>query len=284
MNVFTSREIERRLLLGALICAILLISGYFALVSSAWGHEFDDDGFLARRALSPKIIRLDHAILDRVNKAALLAAATVLLIIAIVRRCSLVGLIAVAGIGCSVLGAEILKNVLPWQALVSKDFLLERNFHNNTYPSGHTTIGTSLVLGLLLVSSSRWRHWLAVAGGSVSSAFATGVLFAGWHRPSDAIGALVWSGFCMSITAAFAIRLRGRPRAVTAQPDHAVSGSLALAMVVAAATWLIATAAVQRSLYAELPFFALTGLMIGMAFALIVWYAWELRAIDWGGR
>src|SRR6202044_1267063 len=50
-------------------------------------------------------------------------------------------------------------------------------------------------LSLLLVSSSRWRPWLAVAAGCMTATFATGVLFAGWHRPSDALGALAWSGF-----------------------------------------------------------------------------------------
>jgi hypothetical protein len=281
MNDRASWTIERRLWLGALVCAVLLIGGYFVLVGTAWGHQIDDDAFLARRAVSPKIIRLDYEILDRVNKAALLVAAIVLLVIATARRCSFVGVIAVAGFGCSVVGAEILKNVLPWRALVPKDFLLERGFQINTYPSGHATIGTSLVLSLLLVSSSRWRPWSAVAGGAVSSAFATGVLFAGWHRPSDAIGALVWSGLCMSVAAGLAIRLRGWPRPVITHPGRAALGSLALAILVAAATWLIAATAAPPSPHADLPFFVLTGLMIGGAFSLIAWYGWELRAIDW---
>ena len=109
-------------------------------------------------------------------------------------------------------------------------------------PSGHATIGTALALSLLLVSSSRWRPWLAVAGGCVSSIFATGVLFAGWHRPSDALGALAWSGICMNLAAALAIRLKGRPRPAIAHPGRAVFGSVGLGIVVAAASWLTAAA------------------------------------------
>ena len=276
-----SRTIERRLLQGALLCAVLLIVGFFVLVSTPWGHQFDDDAFFGRKALSRRIIRLDSDILDLVNKAALLLAAIVLLAIAAVRRCTFVGVIAVAGFGCAVVGAEVLKHMLPWRALVPEDALLERGFQVDTYPSGHATVGTSLALGLLLVSSSRWRPWLAVVGGCVSATFTTGVLFAGWHRPSDALGALAWSGHCMNVAAAFAIRLRGRPRSVIAHPGRAAFGSVGLAILVAAATWLIAAAAAPEYPWADLPFFVLTGLIIAAAFSLTAWYGWQLRAVDW---
>ena len=167
------------------------------------------------------------------------------------------------------------------KALVPEDALFERGFQADTYPSGHATIGTSLALGLLLVSSSRWRPWLAVAGGCLSVTFTTGVLFAGWHRPSDALGALAWSGLCMNAAAAFAIRMRGRPRAAIAHPSRAAFGSVALAILVAAATWLIASAAAPEYPYTDVPFFVLTGLIIAGAFSLTAWYGWQLRAVDW---
>jgi len=31
----------------------------------------------------------------------------------------------------------------------------------------------------------------------------------------------------------------------------------------------------------DAPFFLVTGLIIGGAFALIAWYGWQLRAVDW---
>jgi len=273
--------IQRRLLLGALLFAILLVIGYFVFVSTSWGHQIDDDAYFGREALSRKVIRLDSAILDRVSKAEVLLAGIVLLVIAAIRRCIFVGLIAVLGLGCAVAGAEVLKHSLPWRALVSEDGLLEKRFQIDTYPSGHATLGTSLALSFLLVSSSRWRPWLAVAAGCMSAAFATGVLFAGWHRPSDALGALAWSGLCMSVAGAVAVRLRGQPRAAIAQPGHAIFGSLGCGILVAAATWLIAAAAAPAYPFGDLPFFVLTGLIIGGAFALIAWYGWQLRAVDW---
>jgi hypothetical protein len=241
----------------------------------------DDDAYFGREALSRRVIGLDAALLDRVSRAGLLLAGIALLAVAAVRRCTIVGVIAVIGLGCAVAGAEVLKHSLPWRALVSEDRLLERRFRMDTYPSGHATIGTSLALSFLLVSSSRWRPWLAVAAGCMSAAFATSVLFAGWHRPSDALGALAWSGVCMSVAGAVAVRLSGRPRPVIAHAERALFASVGCAIVLAGATWLIAGAEAPQYPFGDLPFFLLTGLIISGAFSLIAWYGWQLRAIDW---
>jgi hypothetical protein len=281
MNNRTTWTIERRLLLGALLSAVLLIVGYLVVVSTSWGHQVDDDAYFGRKALSRKVINLDSDLLDHVSKAALLLAAVVLLVIAAARRCILVGIIAAVGFGCAVIGAEILKHNLPWRALVPDDSLLERNLTSETYPSGHATIGTSLALSFILLSPSRWRPWFAVAAGCMSATFATGVLFAGWHRPSDALGALAWSGLCMTVAATFAVRLRGRRRPAIAHPRRALFASLGLGILVAGGTWLIAAAAAPAYPFGDLPFFVLTGLIVGGAFSLMAWYGWELRTVDW---
>jgi membrane-associated phospholipid phosphatase len=273
--------IQRRLLLGAMLSAILLIVGYVTVVSTPRGHQLDDDAYFGRKALSRKVVNLDSRLLDHVSKATLLIAAVILLAVAAARRCTLVGVIAVVGFGCAVIGAELFKHSLPWRALVPDDSLLESDLRMDSYPSGHATIGTSFALSLLLLSPSRWRPWLAVAAGCMSATFATGVLFAGWHRPSDALGALAWSGFCMTVAATLAVRLRGRPQPVTAHPRRALFSSLISGMLVAGGTWLIAGVAAPEYPFGDLPFFVLTGLIIAGAFSLLAWYGWELRAIDW---
>jgi hypothetical protein len=277
----TNFAVQRRLLLGAVLFAILLIVGYVAMVNTSRGHQLDDDAYFGRKAVSRKVVSLDYRLLDHVTKATLLVAARILLIIAAVRRCTLVGVIAVVGFGCAVIGAEFFKHTLPWRALVPDDRLLEKYLQMESYPSGHATVGTSLALSLILVSPSCWRPWLAVAAGFMSATFATGVLFAGWHRPSDALGALGWSGFCMTVAAILAVRLRGRPRPVTAHSGRALFSSLILGILVAGGTWLIAGVAAPEYPFGDLPFFVLTGLIIAGAFSLLAWYGWELRAIDW---
>src|SRR5260370_8245762 len=188
MSDHTDRTIHRGLLVGALVCAVLLIVGYFVLVGTSWGHQLDDDGDFGRKALSRKVMKLDADMVDLVSKAALVLAAVVLNAIAAMRRCTFIGVIAVVGFACAVMGAEVLKDKLPWQPLVPNDGLLDRRLQAESYPSGHATIGTSLALSLILVSSSRWRPWLAVAPAGLNPTFATSVLFARPHRPPDPRG------------------------------------------------------------------------------------------------
>lgn len=277
-----TRLVERRLLLGALGCVVLLIIGYLLFVSTPWGHQFDVDAYFGHRVLSPKLVKLDSYAIDLVSEASLLLAAMGLFVIAAVRRCAFVGVITVAAFGCAVAGSGVLKGLLPWRALVPDDALLDRGLQaNNSYPSGHATIGTSLALSLLLISPSRWRPWLSVAAGCLSAEYATSMLFTGWHRPSDELGSLAWSGFCFSLAAALAVRLRGRPRPAISHPSHAVLGSAVLAILGGVATWSIGTRAVPE--YPYLPFLLVSVLIIAGAFALTTWYGWQLRAVDWPG-
>jgi len=131
-----SKTVESRFLLGAIVCAVLLIVNYFALVGTPLGHQFDDDAFLGRKTLDRKIITLDSDVLKLVRKRTLLLGAMTTLAIAVMRRCTFVGVIAVAAFGCAVVGAVVLKRVLPWHALVPSDAMLNSGFQTNTYPSG----------------------------------------------------------------------------------------------------------------------------------------------------
>ncbi len=99
-----------------------------------------------------KVIDWDYHLLEHVSKKTLLCAAILMIAIGVLRRCTLVGVIASVGFGSAVLGAEFLKKTFPWHALIDYDSLLPREFKHGTYPSGHATIGTSLALGLLMVA------------------------------------------------------------------------------------------------------------------------------------
>lgn len=74
---------------------------------------------------------------------------------------------------------------------------------SNTFPSGHTTAVTSLVLAILLVVPRRGR-WLVELAGSVGVAvIGVGTVVTTWHYPSDVIGGLlvplVWSVLVMAV-------------------------------------------------------------------------------------
>jgi hypothetical protein len=271
-------SLQKRFLLGGLVCFCLLIVCYITLVGTTLGHQLDDDAYLGRGALSRKVTFWDAVLLMRVTSVTVISLAGVLLIIGIVRRSILVGAMAAVGFGAAVAGAEILKVVFPWRALVPDDARLSEALQVGTYPSGHATIGTAFALGLLLVCPGRWRSWLAVGAGAVSSAFTAGVLFAGWHRGSDALGALAWSGLCMNLAAALAVRLRGRP--AVPKSHRFVLGSTGLGAFMIAGMWLISVTAGHQYPYGDLPFFLLAGLIIAGSFSLTAWYARQLRDID----
>ena len=268
-------SLQKRFLLGALVCLCLLMICYIALVGTSWGHQLDDDAYLGRGALSRKVMFWDAVLLKRVTSVTVISLAGVLLVTGVVRRSILVGAMAAVGFGAAVAGAEVLKVLFPWRALVPDDARLGKFLQFGTYPSGHATIGTAFALGLLLVSPVRWRPWLAVGAGAVTSAFTTGVLFAGWHRGSDALGALAWSGLCMNLAAALAVRLKGRPAAPISH--RFVLGSAGLGILMIAAMGLISVTAAHQYPYGDLPFFLLAGLIIAGSFSLTAWYAWQLR-------
>jgi hypothetical protein len=273
--------IRDRLLQGATVCAALLIAGYLLLVNTAWGHTVDNAAYFGRQVMARSVIVYDRYILGAVSIATLALAVLIILLIGFIRHTPFAAIIMATGFACAVAGAELLKHVLPWHPLVPSDAHLQIQFQRETYPSGHTTIGTSLAIALLVVSSARWRPWLALLAGFMSASFATGVVFAGWHRPSDALGGIVWSGLCMSMAAAAIVVLRGYEIPSIERRPLVLLSSIALAATVAAIAWLAAAHAKDQYPDADAPFLILTLLIIGGSFSVCTWLGWHLRAVEW---
>jgi membrane-associated phospholipid phosphatase len=270
---------QTRFLPGAIVCYLLLIVFYAVLVGTDWGHEFDDDAYFGRGAVSRPMVTLDAALLMRISDAKIMAAAGFLFLFSLVRGRVLVGVVAVAGFFFAVIGAETLKDlVFHWRALVPNDARLGKELQVNSYPSGHATIATAFLLGLLLVSPTRWLTWLAPVAGALTSIFAGGVLFAGWHRGSDALGALAWSGFCMNLAAAAAVRIRGRP--AIGKPRRALLGSIILGVLILLVFYLITAMAAPRYPHHDLPFLVVAGFIIAGSLALPAWYGIQMRLVD----
>lgn len=63
----------------------------------------------------------------------------------------------------------------------------------NSFPSGHVAMVMSFVLALLLVTPAALR-WLAAGVGAIAVCLVvSGTMVAAWHRPSDAVGAVLIS-------------------------------------------------------------------------------------------
>jgi membrane-associated phospholipid phosphatase len=238
-----SKPVESRFLLAAIVCVVLLTVNYFALVGTPLGRRFDHDAFLGRKNVGSGNYHVRFSHPQARQKADAFSWGS--------GHARYRGYAPLYPCWCRC-GSRIWmrsggrccpKTRAPMHVLVPNDAMLDSGFQTNTYPSGHTTVVTSLALSLLLVSPSRWRPWLAIAGGCISATVATGVLFVGAHRPSDALGALAWSGLCMNVAAAFVVRLQGHHRPGHAFPNRAAFDRIAFGILVVAAIGLFSAAA-----------------------------------------
>jgi hypothetical protein len=274
---------KRILLGGAIVCALVVLGGYLFFVNTRMGQMIDDAAYAGNQFINPALIAYDRLILSAVSVGTLVIAIALILMVGASRHCLTAAAIVATGFACAVAGGELFKQRLPWHALISNDTQLPLDLQRHTYPSGHTTIGTSLAIALILMSAAQWRPWMAMMGGLLSASFATGVLFVGWHRPSDALGGIFWSGFCMSLTALTVVALLGKQSRGVQPAGGALVGSI-LIIIVAAMTlplWSTDTKIADPPVTAQMPFWILSLLIMTSSFGVALWFGWQLRFVDW---
>ncbi|GLX49081.1 hypothetical protein Shyhy01_20310 [Streptomyces hygroscopicus subsp. hygroscopicus] len=201
--------------------ALLLAGVNAAFVRTAAGQRWENAALAGRREDETlAAARTADHMLDHITLSSLGVAVAVLALIGLVRRRSVLTAVAVGTVGVSLVLAEVLKRyVLHRPDLVDAP----RRLLGNSFPSGHTTIAMSVLFGLTLVVPYRLR---GVAVG-VCALWATFVgaytVAAGWHRPSDTIGAdlLVLAVAC-ALTALLARSGRVRPVADRPRPLRAL--------------------------------------------------------------
>jgi membrane-associated phospholipid phosphatase len=172
----------RRALFVALAATLALVAVYLAFVQSSDGQGLDQQAVdhLAARLSSRE------AVADGLRGVTVGLVALVLLgcvAVAVARRRLGIGLVAV-GI---VIGANVTTEALKHVVFTRPH--LGHGWDNNSLPSGHTTIVTSLALAALLVVPHAWRGLLSVAAAVAVAVAGVGTVVAGWHRPSDVVAA-----------------------------------------------------------------------------------------------
>jgi membrane-associated phospholipid phosphatase len=197
-----TRWCARRLRNLALGSAVLFVLVYLLAVHTQLGQEWDDRAVLERFAAGKKQVNRAQDVLDAIRVQSLVVVLLVLIAIGFWRRRPWAAASAVMLFAGTILLAELLKLGLPRPDLSQ---LEERPVFDgiNTFPSGHATIATSLVLALLLVASARWRPWIAIVGLVFAATVTWGTLAAGWHRPSDAIGGILLATACFAAGASW---------------------------------------------------------------------------------
>ncbi|BCJ56353.1 hypothetical protein Asp14428_78280 [Actinoplanes sp. NBRC 14428] len=90
----------------------------------------------------------------------------------------------------------------------------------NSFPSGHTTAAAAVAFALILVLPFAVRGTVALAGAAYVTIIAIATVWAGWHRPSDTVAALLvvlaWGALASAFVRARRVRITG----VTARPNR----------------------------------------------------------------
>lgn len=141
-------------------------------------------------------------VLGVVSVASLAVATGVIGFIALIRGRVLLAVVATALIGGANLTTQLVKYGTGRPAL-GVDPL--DAYTNNSLPSGHTTVAASVAVALVLVLPAALRGIGALAGATYAAAAGVATLSAGWHRPSDAVAALLvvgaWAALAMLVLA-----------------------------------------------------------------------------------
>jgi membrane-associated phospholipid phosphatase len=178
---------------------------YAAFVRTHLGHRLDNAALAGSHRTAGQQQVVDASQLHRITADSLAVVLIVLAVIGIVRRRPRLGLTVAATAGIAVIAADVLKKkILPRPFLVPSD----ASMPVNTFPSGHTVTALVCALALVLVVAPRWRGAAAVVAGSYGWITAAQVQTAGWHRPSDAVGAAFIAFAAVALAAAALARWR----------------------------------------------------------------------------
>ena len=172
------------LLLGA-ACAIALVLVYGVAVRTADGQRIDEAA-LRGRVGSPVARAAAEHLLTTISVGSLALAIAALVGLALLRRRAALALAGAGVVVASVLTTEALK-----LELLTRPTLAGGAPDANTFPSGHTTIAFAVGIAATLVAPARWRWAVATAAFLFGTATGVATVAAGWHRPSDVVGALL---------------------------------------------------------------------------------------------
>lgn len=193
----------------ALASGAVVIATHVLRIFTPSGQRWDDTAYLEARLIGPGVQQICEWVLGLLTVPTIALGLVALLLVSVVRHQILVGVAVVAAFVIAIVLAEVLAGVIVRPDLAPTLTTLVGNDSANTFPSGHAAIATGLGLGFIMVSSRRWRGWVAVGGLAFATAIAGATVVAGWHRPSDAVGGVALSTGWLALVGWLLARQRG---------------------------------------------------------------------------
>jgi membrane-associated phospholipid phosphatase len=199
-------RLSGRLAAAGVIAILLAAADYLLLVHTSLGQRFDNAALRGSHQQQVSTRLGDVARLRRITADSFAVVLVIIVAFGWIRRRPRLGLGVAVAAGVAVVVTDLLR-----KHLLDRPFLVHSDsfFAGNTFPSGHTATAMTCALALVVVSPPAWRGVSAVLAGSYAWITAAAVQTAGWHRPSDAIGAALL-GFA-AVALVTAVVAAGRP-------------------------------------------------------------------------
>jgi membrane-associated phospholipid phosphatase len=192
------------------VLAFLLV--YYVSVRTVRGRLVSDASLRGAISSGASVQDTVESILDIISVGSLLGAVAVIALIALLRLDRVRGLASIAVLVTANVATQVLKQQIITRPDLGVDEIAPATL--NSLPSGHTTAAFSAVAALLIVLPARLRAPAALIGGAFATVTAVATMFAGWHRPADAMAAFLVVGVCTMLAISAVILLEGPgPRA-----------------------------------------------------------------------
>jgi membrane-associated phospholipid phosphatase len=205
--------------------AVAALIAFF--VRTAHGQHLDTIALAGNTIGRARIDNLIDTVLNAVSVASLAIATAVIGFIALIRGHKALALMTILLIIGANATTQLLKYVIVRPNL---GIDADRAAAGNSFPSGHATVAASVAVALVLVLPPRVRVLGALLGAGYAAVAGVATMSAGWHRPSDAMGALFVVGAWTSAVGFALVLVRQRNDVALSEDAHPVATTLLAGM------------------------------------------------------
>jgi membrane-associated phospholipid phosphatase len=199
-------------------------AGFVALarffVRTEHGQKIDTIALTGNSIGQARIDDFVDTVLNAMSVVSLASAAAVVAFIALIRGRRGLALMVLLLIAGSNVTTQVAKLVITRPNLGVD---VERAAAGNSLPSGHTTVAASVAIALVLVLPPRVRALGAFIAAAYAALAGVATMSAGWHRPSDAMAALLIVGGWASLVSILLLLARRRGDRSTGREAHRAS-------------------------------------------------------------
>jgi membrane-associated phospholipid phosphatase len=178
-------------LLGfGLLQLVAFVEVWRFFVHTADGQAFDVIAYRGNSIGRGQVKDLVDGVLSVISLMSLAAVTAIIGIIALARRRLALALVVMGFVAACNVTTQVLK-----QGLARPDLGVDQGvFSFNSLPSGHTTVAASVAVALIFVLPARIRGVAGLLGAGYAALTGVATVSAAWHRPSDAVAALLLVG------------------------------------------------------------------------------------------